>query len=392
MNTILLSKEIQEFIHSNLNTDVSKLALQKNKFPDIEWAIILNQISVKQKCKSKLPTWFNTKNIFYPNTISIEQTSSEKTAFYKSNLVNGETIIDVTGGFGVDDYYFSKKFKSVTHCEINEELSNIGSHNFKLLGANNITCLKGDSALILQTLKKRFDWIYVDPSRRNCAKKKVFMHKDCLPNIPEMLDFYFEFTDHIIIKSSPLIDISLGIFELKHVKTLHIIAIENEVKELVWILNKTYGGEIAITTCNISKGKEEKFSFTHKKLGVVEYSLPKKFLYEPNAAIMKSGGFDVITGEFNVYKIHRHSHLYTSEILLDFPGRIFEIETNFDYNKKNMKSFLENTKANITTRNFPENVANIRRKWNIKDGGSTFCFFTTDLNSNKIVILCKKLK
>ena len=162
MKNILLSEEVQEFINSNLNSDVSELAFQKNKFQDIELSQILNQISSKQKCKTKLPTWFNTRQIYYPNKTSIEQTSSEKTALYKSGLIKGDSIIDLTGGFGVDDYYFSKKYKSVIHCEINTELSNIASHNFKLLGTNNIRCISGDSSTILKNLNQRFDCIYID--------------------------------------------------------------------------------------------------------------------------------------------------------------------------------------------------------------------------------------
>ena len=392
MKNILLSEEVQEFINSNLNSDVSELAFQKNKFQDIELSQILNQISSKQKCKTKLPTWFNTRQIYYPNKTSIEQTSSEKTALYKSGLIKGDSIIDLTGGFGVDDYYFSKKYKSVIHCEINTELSNIASHNFKLLGANNIRCVLGDSSTILKNLNQRFDCIYIDPSRRNDAKGKVFKYKDCLPDLTELLDFYFEYTNILIVKSSPLIDISAGISELKNVKSIHIIALENEVKELIWILDKAHSSQIEITTCNISKVSEDRFSFEYKKTASSEYSLPKKYIYEPNAAIMKSGGFDEIARAYKIYKLHQHSHLYTSEEQIEFPGRIFEIENNIEYNKKNIKLYLENTKANITTRNFPENVDAIRRKWNVKDGGTTFCFFTTDLNSNKIVLLCKKIK
>ena len=392
MDKSILSEEIQKFINSNIDADVSKLALQKNKFPSTDWAEILNQIAAKQKTKSKLPTWFNASNIYYPSKISVEQTSSEKTAAYKSQFVSGSTLIDLTGGFGVDDFYFSKKMNQVIHCEINPELSEIVAHNFEQLQIKNIQCIAGDSFEILKNLNQKFDWIYIDPSRRNDAKGKVFMLKDCLPNVPEFLDSYFDFANNIMIKTAPILDISAGLSELKNVKSIHIIALENEVKELLWILEKNYIGTIEIITCNLTKDAAEKFTFEIGKSNDSNYSLPKKYIYEPNAAIMKSGGFDEVTAHFEVEKLHQHSHLYTSDVLIEFPGRAFKIENSFEYNKQNMKSVLENKKANITIRNFPETVENIRKKWKIKDGGDAYCFFTTDLNNNKIVLLCGKLK
>lgn len=393
MDLALLNSEIQEYISVSIEKDVSKLALQKNPFPQFNWIEILNQIVAKQKAKEKLPTWFTAKNIIYPAKISIEQTSSEKTAAYKANLVFGENLIDATGGFGVDDYYFSKTIKHVTHCEINTKLSEIVRHNCKQLQVENITCIAGDSSEIIKNLNKKFEWIYIDPSRRNVAKGKVFMLKDCLPNVPELLDFYFTYTSNIILKSAPIFDITAGLLELKNVKEIHIVAVENEVKELLWILEKNYDQSVLIKTCNLLKNKQEIFNFNVSDVqSEAVFGLPKKYLYEPNSAIMKSGAFNLISSKFLIIKLHQNSHLYTSDILMDFPGRIFEIENNVAYQKKEMKLFLENKKANITTRNFPESAEIIRKKWKIKDGGNLYCFFTTNENDAKIVLLCSKLK
>ena len=393
MDLALLNSEIQEYISVSIEKDVSKLALQKNPFPQFNWIEILNQIVAKQKAKEKLPTWFTAKNIIYPAKISIEQTSSEKTAAYKANLVFGENLIDATGGFGVDDYYFSKTIKHITHCEINTKLSEIVRHNCKQLQVENITCIAGDSSEIIKNLNKKFEWIYIDPSRRNEAKGKVFMLKDCLPNVPELLDFYFTYTSNIILKSAPIFDITAGLLELKNVKEIHIVAVENEVKELLWILEKNYDQSVLIRTCNLLKNKQEIFNFNVSDVqSEAVFGLPKKYLYEPNSAIMKSGAFDLISSKFLIIKLHQNSHLYTSDILMDFPGRIFEIENNVAYQKKEMKLFLENKKANITTRNFPESAEIIRKKWKIKDGGNLYCFFTTNENDAKIVLLCSKLK
>lgn len=393
MELTLLNPNIQEFIDANVNVKISKLALQKNPFPETDWISILNQIEAKTKAKDKLPTWFKTKNIIYPSKISVEQTSSEKTALYKSTLVSGESLIDLTGGFGVDDYYFSKRINTVAHCEINPELSDLVKHNFEQLGVKNCSCYKGDSLTTLTLLNQKWDWIYIDPSRRNDAKGKVFMLKDCLPNVPENLDFYFKNSDAILIKTAPLLDISAGLSELKNVKNIHIIALDNEVKELLWELHKDYSGEITIKTITVLKDKTENFDFVlNQEQLVPSYSLPQKYLYEANNAIMKSGGFDEVSNFYSINKLHKHSHLYTSENLISFPGRIFEIQNSISYNKTEMKMYLENTKANITIRNFPDSVEVIRKKWKIKDGGNNYCFFTTDVNNNKIVLICTKIK
>ena len=394
MNSSLLSKNIQEFIAKNTGTSLTRLALQKNPFPEVDWILILNQIEAKTKAKDKLPTWFSTENIIYPSKISVEQTSSEKTAAYKASLISGESLIDLTGGFGVDAYYFSKNFKVVAHCEINEDLSAIVKHNFTQLDVKNCFCYAGDSENTLNEAEPDFkwDWIYIDPSRRNDAKGKVFMLKDCLPNVPELLDFYFEKTDSVLIKTAPLLDLSAGLSELKFVKNIHIIALENEVKELLFEIHNQYTGEIAIKTANILKDKIETFDFILNNESVFpSYDLPQKYLYEPNSAIMKSGGFDEVSAIFKIDKLHKHSHLYTSEALIDFPGRSFEIQKVISYNKNDMKTELLHQQANITTRNFPDTVENIRKKWKIKNGGNLYCFFTTDKNDNKIVLICRKI-
>ena len=389
----LLNPEIQQFIDQHIGCKIADLALQKNPFPTVEWISILHQIEAKSKSKEKLPSWYNTKNIIYPSRVSVEQTSSERTATYKANLVSGKTLIDLTGGFGVDDFYFAQKIKNVAHCEINADLSKIVVHNFQQLGVTNIDCYSGDSSTILQTLAQKWDWIYIDPSRRNDAKGKVFMLKDCLPNVPENLDFYFENTQSILIKTAPLLDISAGLSELKNVKSIHIIALENEVKELVWELHKDYFGAITIQTVNLNKDKIDTFRFVlDQKNQETNYTLPQRYLYEPNSAIMKSGGFNQVGKFYNLNKLHPHSHIYTSEELLDFPGRIFEIQNVIRYGKKEIKTHLENRKFNITTRNFPETVENIRKKWKIKEGGYLYCFFTTDMKNDKIVLICAKIK
>ncbi len=391
MNKDILNTEIQEFIDKNINSDINSILLKGTPFSNVTTKEIVEQIEAKKRCFKKLPTWFKTQNIYFPNKLNIEQTSSETTAKYKSELISGNSIIDLTGGFGVDCFYFSKWLKNVSHCELNTKLSKIVKHNYQQLNIKNITTINTDGLDELKQNSNHYDWIYMDPSRRHDSKGKVFFLKDCLPNVPENLELLFDHTKNIMVKTSPLLDISVGIDELKHVKTIHVVAVNNEVKELLWILERDINTEIFINTINLKSDTNEVFSFTlpEEQQTTASYSKPLSYLYEPNAAILKSGAFNVLSTKLNFHKLHQHSHLYTSEANNTFPGRSFKIEKVIPYNKKNLKD-LGVKKANITTRNFPESVQELRKKFKISDGGEIYLFFTTTIDNEKTVILAKK--
>lgn len=390
MNNSILNKEVQNFINAHLKSDVTKLILKGSPFETVSIQEIAEQILAKNSCEKKLPIWFNAENIYYPNKLNIEQTSSEITADYKSDLVSGETFIDITGGFGVDAYFFSQKVTNITHCEINEELSAMVTHNFKQLKIKNIATYLGDGIEFLEKSKEKFDWIYADPSRRNDAKEKVFLLEDCLPNIPENLNLLFQKTNHILLKVSPILDFKSAINELQFVKEIHVVAVENEVKELLFLLKKNYTQNIDIKTINFNKENIQTFDFSLNEEASATYSEPKKYLFEPNTAILKAGAFQQISAHLKIDKLHQHSHLYTSDKLIDFPGRNFEIKHCISYDKKQLLKFIPTKKANITTRNFPETVAQIRKKTGLKDGGNQYLFFTTDLNKKHLVLICEK--
>lgn len=391
MNLAILKPEVQQFIADNLHTEITKLILKGSPFKDISAQELANQIIAKQKSKKKLGTWFATNNIYYPAKLSIEQTSSEITAQYKSQLVLGDAIIDITGGFGVDCYYFSKHFKKVLHCEINEDLSRIVKHNYQQLKVDNIETFSGNGFDFLKTNKQNFDCIYIDPSRRNDLKGKVFLLKDCLPYVSPKIDFFFSKAKYILIKVSPILDISNTIKDLKNVKEVHIVAINNEVKELLFLLEKEYTDFIEVKTINFQRENKQEFNFNLEEKVVSDYTKPLTYLYEPNSAILKSGGFHQISKKLNISKLHQHSHLYTSKELIDFPGRCFKIIHNINYDKKELRKMLPNKKANITTRNFPKTVVQFRKETKIKDGGEVYMFLTTDLNNKYKVLICDKL-
>ncbi|MER3318241.1 MAG: class I SAM-dependent methyltransferase [Allomuricauda sp.] len=366
--------------------------LAKPIFEGIAQKELAEQIEAKKKCKDKLPTWFNTPNIYYPNKLNIEQTSSELTAQYKAQIVNGKSIVDLTGGLGVDSYFFSKKMGSVLHCEINPELSEIAHHNFEVLGQENIECFPVDGIDFLKKYPSNFDWVFVDPSRRNDKKGKVFLLEDCLPNLPKHLPLLFEKSQHILVKTSPLLDIKKGVDELSFVKEVHVVSTNNEVKELLFVLEKGYRGNIKIKTVDVSQKQNSLFDFElqGEQDAQIDIGEPSSYLYEPNAAILKSGGFKSVAKHFGLKKLHRHSHLYTSEELVEFQGRRFKIEKSLPYSKKSLKS-MAISKANITTRNFPMSVAELRKKHKIKDGGNRYLFFTKTNNDALWILDCRKV-
>ena len=387
----ILNTEVQDFINANLNEDISKLLLNGISFSEIETKDIIKQIEAKKRSKKKLPTWFNSKNIYFPNKLNIEQTSSEVTANYKANLVSGNSLIDLTGGFGVDAYYFSKRIKNVIHCEINKSLSEIVKYNYKTLNINTIECLNENGIEALKHIDRPFDWIYIDPSRRDDTKKKVFLLSECIPNIKTFQGLFLKYANNVMIKTSPLLDIKATLNDLKQIKELHVIALDNEVKELLWVLERDCKTEFIIKTVNLTKQSKQEFefSFENESNEIAEYTGPIAYLYEPNAAILKAGAFNSVSTQLNIPKLHKHSHLYTSNTLIDFPGRRFKIEKNIPFNKK-IFAKEKISKANVTTRNFPISVGEIRKKLKIKDGGDIYLFFTTDLNNIKIILVCVK--
>lgn len=392
MNTALFDPESQDYINTHLKSDPLTLILKGRGLKGVSVEELVGQIEAKNKAEKKLSTWYNSNLIYYPNKLNIEQTSSETTAEYKAQLVLGKSMIDITGGFGVDAFYFSKYFEKVVHCEHSDSLSAIAAHNFKVLNAKNIITAASDGMEYLKSREEKFDLIYIDPSRRHENKGKVFFLKDCSPNVPEHFDLLWTRTRHILIKTGPLLDITVGMQELEFVKEIHIVAVEGEVKELLWLLEHSHKAQPEIITINIKKREVENFRFylgEESDTGM-HLSPPLSYLYEPNSAIMKSGGFNILSKKLKIKKLHQHSHLYTSEELLDFPGRCFKIIQSVGYNKKQVKA-LKLEKANITARNFPDSVQQIRKTHKIKDGGEIYLFFTTNHIGEKIVLVCKKI-
>lgn len=378
MNQHILAEPVQAYINDHIKVDVNKIALTKPVFEHISSAELAQQIHAKRKSAEKLPTWYQHKNIYYPPILSIEQCSSEITAAYKANLAIGKSLIDLTAGFGVDSYYFAQKIPQVWSCEINPDLSAISAHNAKILNAHQVTCLAEDGIVFLKNTAQEFDTIYIDPARRN-QSSKVFRLKDCSPDVTAYLTLFLTKASRVIIKTSPLLDISAGLNDLTGVSEIHIVSIKNECKELLWIIDKDYHSTPQIVCATLNE-QAKTFSFGINDLKVnaeIATSDPTGYLYEPDVALLKSGAFNLIAERFGLQKLHQHSQLYFSpEIKPNFLGRIFQIDTSFNLNQFKKE---KNLVGNVIVRNFPESAERLVKKYKIIPHHDAFLIFTQNI-------------
>jgi len=386
-----MNQETNQFIKDNKEADVHQLALLSSRFPEVDMTLAIRQIHGKQKIKFKVPLFYSTDEILYPLQLSLEQSSSESTANYKSILCTGYSLVDLTGGFGVDCYFMARRFKQVTYVEHLEELCVLAKHNFKVLNRDYIQIIHSETEDYLNNLDHT-DWIFIDPARRSTAGKKVVMLSDCEPDVSSLYPLLLKKATQVMIKLSPMMDVTEAIRELPNTNEVHIISVENECKEVLLILNQTVGNTIKVKTINIGKNNENQlFEYDLDNEPTAEVSLATKidkYLYEPNAAIMKSGAFKLIGNRFTLNKLHKNTHLYTSnEFIEEFPGRIFEVTGQWGNSKKELKDLILRTpKANISTRNYPLSVEELRKKLKIKDGGDIYLFACTMNNDQKVIL------
>lgn len=357
-----------------MTTDIVSVALKKSPFQGVRPAEIAQQLAGLRKAQKKLPAWFACPGIYYPPALNLEQSSSEKTGLYKASLAGGKTLLDLTGGFGVDSYFFARRFETVHYCEVNPELAEIASHNFDRLGAGNIAVHAQSGLEVLAELRAkgvRPDWIYADPSRRDAGGGRVIRLEDYLPDIPSNLDTLLAATDNLLVKTSPMLDLAAGSRSLQAVREIHVVAVANEVKELLWWMQPGFRGPCTRVALDLEGGEPLSFTPGEEALATCTYGPPLAFLYEPHAALMKAAPFGLLGERYGLAKLHRHTHLYTSQNLVPFPGRRFRLREVLPY-KAGRLPFV---KAHVATRNFPESVAAIRRRTGIKPGGETYLFF-----------------
>ncbi|SOD82275.1 THUMP-like domain-containing protein [Spirosoma fluviale] len=394
-----LSLPEQAYIQTHLTDNVSTLLL-KGAPDGLDIRKLAAQIAARQKAKEKLPTWYTNNALVFPPGLSVEQASSEETALYKASLVSGHRLLDLTGGMGVDTWAFSQRVERVLYVERNPELAGLAAHNLPLLGATNVTVHTGDGLSVVRTtVDVPADWLYLDPHRRDETGGKVVQLQDCEPDItqPETLGVLQAGANRILLKASPLLDIDLAIRQLaKTVESVHIIAVQGEVKETLFVLGNQAieADRIKVNAVNLLAEQSVTFSFNweDERSAEVPFGDPQTYLYEPNAAVMKAGAFRLVGARFGLTKLAPNSHIYTStELRKDFPGRIFKFNQLIRPDTKTLKVAIPDLKANLTVRNFPQSVAELRKKLSLREGGDTYIFATTLLNGNKRLLITKKV-
>ncbi|TLV01130.1 THUMP-like domain-containing protein [Dyadobacter luticola] len=388
-----LSNEEIAFIQNHLSENVGQLILKSGKYKNLDVRKLAAQIQSRQKAAKKLPEWYAHEKLIFPPALCVEQSSSEAAAKFKASLVSGKKLIDITGGMGVDSFYLSKEFEQVDYFEMQEEVAAAAAYNFEQLGVRNIRVHAENSLNALETSNFTSTWIYTDPARRDENREKVVRLADCAPDIPNNLETLFKTAPNILLKTSPLLDITLGVNELRNVKEVYVIGYEQECKELLFVLNKDFEGEhyqIKVRILDHDGTAKQTFDFNpeDEKNAQSTFSDPLGYLYEPHAAVLKSGGFKMIGKNYQVNKLAVNSQLYTSEHLAEnFPGRSMQILAVCKPDIKEISKHIPGDKANITVRNFPAKPEELRKKWKLKEGGEHYLFATTLSDNSKVVIV-----
>lgn len=391
--------DVQDFLIQHEGEDERQFVLRQKEVFGLPAAQIAQQLVGRRKAKVKLPTWYLTKGIIYPPTLNLEQSSSQATALFKSKIV--ETILnkksvaaDLTGGLGVDSFYLSHKFNSLHYVEPDKELLDITFHNHTVLKATNITHHNTLAEQFLHQTTIEFDLVFIDPSRRDSKSRKIIRLADCLPDVTQLQQTILHRTRFLLVKTSPLLDIQQGLRELDHVKKVFVVSVDNECKELLFLAEKNFAGEVSIEAVDLfADGKiQASFSFTseEEKNSSISQSEPQKLLYEPNASILKAGAFKLISEKYQLQKLAANTHLYTSERLLEnFPGRIFQID-ELNPEVKQLHDLLPNSQINIVTRNYPLKPEELKKKLKLRDGGDKYLIgFSSE--KKKYLALCSRI-
>ena len=381
----------KQFIRENLNADVPTLALKKAPV-GTDVSLALRQIAARQLLQKKVPQWADNEELLFPAHLSIEQCSSEAAARYKASLLQGGSFADLTGGLGIDSYYLSQRFQQADYVEQQAELCDLARHNFAVLHAD-INVWNETAETYLKHCGQK-DCVFVDPARRDAQGRKTVSIADCTPDVAALQEVLLEKAATVMVKLSPMLDISQALEELRHVKEVHVVAVANECKELDFILERGYQGEPQMVCVNLLTGQPEvRFTLEEERDCLCKMADGvSSYLYEPHPALMKAGCFKLLAERFGVCKLHKNSNLYTSDRLIsDFPGRIFEVEGWAHYNKKLKQARLADVdKASIAVRNFPLSVAELRKALKIGDGDEVYLFATTLRGENKVSIRTKK--
>lgn len=392
-----LTDSLRQFIKEHASDDPSRLLLGASKYPEIDMPFAVEQILSRRQIKDKLPAWYQNDALFFPAKIAAEQCSSEQTAQYKGRLVKAsDSLCDLTGGLGIDSYYLSRNVRKVTYIERFPAYCEAAVSNFHQLGADNIEVIEGNSTEIVAHLSA-IDVFYIDPARRGEGNRRVFALQDCEPDLTKLLPVLLEHAPKVIAKLSPMADIRHTLELLPGTEAVHVLSVRNECKELLFVIGRGKTPSSLPIHCIhfTSDGREESFTFSpiEEQNTTVRFTgTVLSYLYEPNASLLKAGAFKSIAAQMEIEKLHTSSHLYTSNKRIpDFPGRVFEVEEVIPFHNKKCKTLANSLpQANISVRNFPLSVDELRKKTQIREGGNVYLFATTLANGEKVLVKGRK--
>lgn len=402
-----MDTKTREFILAHRTDDVRTLALQASRYAGVDMTAALVQIEGWQKLRRKVPSWTEiegpdfekqgpeseTEGLLYPPQLSVEQCSSEETARYKASvacrlLPKCDKMADLTGGFGVDFVFLARRFRQALYVERNPVLCELARHNFPLLGVPDARIVEGDGCDLPSG--ETWDLVYFDPARRDRAGRKTVSIADCEPDASRLLSLLSGRAALVMIKLSPMLDLHSALTGLPGICELHVVSVGGECRELLACVRPGFAGEA--TVCCACGDRHFRFRLTEEAGAVPSLSLPLTYLYEPDAALLKAGAYRLTAVRYGLHKLHANSHLYTSDALCsDFPGRVFRVEAYGGFGKKEVRGLLSDLRAaNLTVRNFPATVAELRRRLRLAEGGDCYLFATTGPDGRHLLVRCRR--
>jgi 16S rRNA G966 N2-methylase RsmD len=390
----IYTEEVKQFVQDHLEGDPALLFMRLRDKVSFDLKLAIHQVESRRKAQKKLPNWSHNFDLFFPPGLSVEQSSSEDTAQFKSELVQGKSMIDLTGGFGVDTYYLARNFKEATYCEQNADLAGIFRYNMEVLGENKFKIHQGDGIEFLAEPPENFDLIYVDPARRGEQNQKLYKLSDCEPDTVSHWPLLQSKARSVLVKASPMMDIKQSLQELPDIQQVWVVSVKNEVKEvlLLWEKDKKVE-EITIHCVDLRPEGRQEFDFSFEKEAASEsdFSEVKSYIIEPNAGILKAGAFKYFGQLYGLEKLHPNSHLYTSDSYSEgIPGRVFEVIKELHQPKKELKTLFPKGQINVIARNFALSPEEIKNKFKLKDGGNDF-LICTKVGEKYRVFHCRKM-
>ncbi|CAD5290501.1 MULTISPECIES: class I SAM-dependent methyltransferase [unclassified Imperialibacter] len=389
----LSQPDVQAFLKAHATDSPAKLALQRHLPGGVSASLLASQLKARQKAKDKLPSWLSRDGIIFPHGVALEQCSSETTARFKAARWAGQSFADLTGGTGVDTFFFSQSFEKGVYVEADAERCALASHNFSVLGVGHLQVVQSTAEAFLAGTTDHFDLIYIDPDRR-AGHKRAMGFSDSTPDVVQLLPELLKRAATVLIKASPMIDIRQGIRDLGAVRKVTVLAVNNECKEVLFECGAA-AQPLQIEAVHLLHGQEQRFVFDPEEEATAEMTLAgvQAYLYDPNVAITKAGAFKTVAVRHGLGKLHVNTHLYTSDTLKpDFPGRTFRVLEVLPFSSKGLKSLkLPFAKAHVMSKNFPLEAAELQKRLKLKEGEEGFVMGVTVGNGERVLVVAERV-